>query len=68
MEDNPKFTINRMDNIITITINKPMAEDILEIMDDFTDLRPHEYALREQLRNITEGKPAKPTAKFSKTH
>lgn len=56
-EQNPKFAITRLDNTIMIAVNLPMGGELLDILDDFEDLNPHEYAMREQLRTILNGRP-----------
>ncbi len=50
----PKFSVARMENVITLTMDLPMARDLFALLDDFNDLTEHEFALRLQLRNLIE--------------
>jgi len=47
----PKFNLIRFGGTFTLQMNRAMAEDLCKLLDEFTDLLPHEFTLRRKLQS-----------------
>ena len=48
----PKFVANRFQGAFILQMNEEMTECLFHLLDDFDDLKPHEFALRRKLYQL----------------
>lgn len=54
MATQPKFDLSRIEDCIIVSMNLEMSKSVLEMLGDFTDLKPHEFALFKRLEAAVE--------------